>query len=76
MMHLLHSLARLLLPNRYALWLLDEPFANLDRSGQALVAELIATVRRRAAVVHSSHGLLGHVADEQRLTLEAALEAA
>jgi heme exporter protein A len=70
------ALARLLLPNRYALWLLDEPFANLDRSGQALVAELVATVRRRAAVVHSSHGLLGHVADEQRLTLEAALEAA
>lgn len=70
------ALARLLLPNRYALWLLDEPFANLDRAGQALVAGLIGRVRQQAAVVHSSHGLLGHVADEQRLVLDAAAETA
>jgi heme exporter protein A len=70
------ALARLLLPNRYALWLLDEPFANLDRAGQSLVAELIGSIRERAAVVHSSHGLLGHVSDEQRLVLEPAPESA
>lgn len=68
------ALARLLLPNRYGLWLLDEPFANLDRAGQLLVADLIAAVRRQAAVVHSSHGLLGQVADEQRLVLSPAVE--
>jgi heme exporter protein A len=70
------ALARLALPNRFGLWLLDEPFANLDRDGQALVASLINDVRRQAAVVHSSHGLLGHVPGEQRLLLETALEPA
>lgn len=70
------ALARLLLPSAHRLWLLDEPFANLDRAGQDLVARLIAGVRRRAAVVHSSHGLLGQVADETRLTLHAPAEAA
>lgn len=70
------TLARLLLPSAHRLWLLDEPFANLDRAGQDLVTRLIAGVRRRAAVVHSSHGLLGQVADEIRLTLHAPAEAA
>jgi len=35
------ALARLMLAEA-ALWLLDEPFTNLDRAGQALVNELIA----------------------------------
>jgi heme exporter protein A len=35
------ALARLLVSNR-PLWLLDEPFAALDASGQALVAQLMA----------------------------------
>jgi heme exporter protein A len=35
------ALARLLLANA-RLWLMDEPFTNLDKAGQALVAELIA----------------------------------
>jgi heme exporter protein A len=70
------ALARLLLPSPCALWLLDEPFANLDRAGQTLVAELIQQLRQHAAVIHSSHGLLGHVPDEQRLTLHAPVEAA
>jgi heme exporter protein A len=35
------ALARLLVSNR-PLWLLDEPFAALDTSGQALVAQLMA----------------------------------
>ncbi|MCU0756594.1 MAG: heme ABC exporter ATP-binding protein CcmA [Xanthomonadales bacterium] len=65
------ALARLWLPSRCTLWLLDEPFANLDRAGQTLVAELIQHLRQHAAVVHSSHGLLGHVSAEQRLTLHA-----
>ncbi len=35
------ALARLLVSRR-PLWLLDEPFAALDTSGQALVAQLMA----------------------------------
>ncbi|MEY4965688.1 MAG: hypothetical protein RL274_1271 [Pseudomonadota bacterium] len=41
------ALARLLVSNR-PLWLLDEPFAALDTSGQALVAQLMAR--------HCGHG--------------------
>ena len=35
------ALARMLLANA-RLWLMDEPFTNLDKAGQGLVAELIA----------------------------------
>lgn len=70
------ALARLLLRGPATLWLLDEPFANLDRAGQHLVAELIGDLRERAAIVHSSHGLLGQVDGERRLSLHAPTEAA
>jgi heme exporter protein A len=42
------------------LWLMDEPYANLDRDGQRLVDRMLEThaVRGGAAIV-TSHGLIG-----------------
>lgn len=43
-----------------ALWLLDEPFANLDQSGIALVERLICQhLDMGGAVLSTSHGVLG-----------------
>lgn len=40
-----------------SVWLLDEPYANLDRGGHALVDRLIAAqLERGGAVVMTSHG--------------------
>ncbi len=41
------------------LWLLDEPYANLDRDGQILVDRLLeAHIARGGAAVITSHGLI------------------
>lgn len=50
------ALARLLVVPA-SVWLLDEPYANLDREGHALVDRLVgAQLRRGGAVVMTSHG--------------------
>ena len=50
------ALARLLL-NRDALWLLDEPYANLDQQGMALVDDLLTEHQQQGGVsVVASHG--------------------
>ena len=55
------ALAALLLSGA-GLWLLDEPYANLDREGRVLVDRMLEAHRMRGgAVVLSSHGL-GHAA--------------
>lgn len=51
------ALAALLL-NPAPLWLLDEPYANLDRPGQVLVDRMLeAHGRRGGATILTSHGL-------------------
>lgn len=53
------ALARLLVCRR-PLWLLDEPFAALDRSGQALVGQLMALhCKNGGMVVAATHDPLG-----------------
>ena len=53
------ALARLLVSNR-PLWLLDEPFAALDTSGQALVAQLMALhCGQGGIVIAATHDPLG-----------------
>jgi len=53
------ALARLLASQR-PLWLLDEPFAALDRSGQALVAQLMARhCGQGGIIIAATHDPLG-----------------
>jgi len=53
------ALARLL-ASRRPLWLLDEPFAALDRSGQALVAQLMARhCGEGGIIIAATHDPLG-----------------
>jgi heme exporter protein A len=53
------ALARLLVSAR-PLWLLDEPFAALDRSGQALVAQLMARhCGQGGIIIAATHDPLG-----------------
>jgi heme exporter protein A len=64
------ALARLLLLPA-ALWLLDEPYANLDRTGIALVNHLLEmhTARGGAAMV-TSHGAVSfHGGEPQRIRM-------
>lgn len=66
------ALARLhLLPA--ALWLLDEPYANLDRHGIALVNRLLeGHVAAGGAALVSSHGTMGfHGGEPKRIRLHA-----
>jgi heme exporter protein A len=66
------ALARLqLLPA--VLWLLDEPYANLDRHGIALVNRLLERhVAAGGAALVSSHGAVGfHGGEPQRIRLHA-----
>ncbi|TAL94130.1 MAG: cytochrome c biogenesis heme-transporting ATPase CcmA [Rhodanobacter sp.] len=60
------ALARLLLlPG--TLWLLDEPYANLDRRGIALVNQLLeAHTARDGAALVTSHGAMGFHGGEPR----------
>lgn len=64
------ALARLLLQPA-ALWLLDEPYANLDRHGIALVNRLLEQhVAGGGAVLVSSHGAVGfHGGEPQRIRM-------
>lgn len=66
------ALARLVLVPA-SLWLLDEPYANLDRHGIALVNQLLAahTDHGGAALV-TSHGTVGfHGGEPQRIRMHA-----
>lgn len=48
-----------LLHTASTLWLLDEPYANLDREGQILVDRLLeAHIARGGAAIITSHGLI------------------
>ncbi|TCV97545.1 heme exporter protein A [Luteibacter rhizovicinus] len=60
------ALARLLLvPAR--VWLLDEPYANLDRDGIALVNRLLGEhAARGGAALVTSHGAVSFAGDEPR----------
>jgi len=66
------ALARLLLLPA-TLWLLDEPYANLDRSGIALVNQLLEThLAQGGAAMVSSHGAMGfHAGEPQRIRMHA-----
>lgn len=63
------ALARLLL-SEARLWLLDEPFTNLDREGRRLVRELVAEhLGRGGLCIAASHQPLDIDAPQQRLAL-------
>jgi heme exporter protein A len=61
------ALARLMLVPA-AIWLLDEPYANLDREGIALVNRLVqAHADRGGAALVSSHGTVTFLGGEPRV---------
>ena len=63
------ALARMLLADAW-LWMMDEPFTNLDKSGQALVAELIAEhLASDGLCVVASHQIVQIDAPTKRVTL-------
>ena len=63
------ALARLLL-SRAVLWLMDEPFTNLDKEGQALVIALITEhLERGGLCVFASHQDVELYADMPRVSL-------
>jgi heme exporter protein A len=64
------ALARLLLLPA-ALWLLDEPYANLDRAGIALVNQLLEThIARGNTALVTSHGAVSfHGGEPQRIRM-------
>ena len=63
------QLARLLFGTS-KLWLLDEPFANLDRPGIALIESLMQTfLQAGGAVIATSHGVLGFSGPHTTLVL-------
>lgn len=64
------ALARMLLA-RARLWMMDEPFTNLDRAGQALVTELIAEhLQGGGASVVASHQALDIDGSTRRISLQ------
>jgi heme exporter protein A len=71
------ALARLLLVPA-ALWLLDEPYANLDREGMALVNRLLEVhALRGGAALITSHGAYAYTSGTpRRLQLHTAAEKA
>ena len=71
------ALARLLLVPA-ALWLLDEPYANLDREGMALVNRLLEVhALRGGAALITSHGAYAYTSGTpRRLQLHAPAEKA
>ncbi len=67
------QLARLLF-GASKLWLLDEPFANLDRAGIALIEELMHTfLQAGGAVIATSHGVLSFARPHATLVLQRAV---
>jgi heme exporter protein A len=68
------ALARLLLVPA-ALWLLDEPYANLDRDGIGLVNRLLEThARRGGAALITSHGAYAYTSGTpRRIALKAGI---
>ena len=63
------GLARMLLSTA-TLWLMDEPFTNLDTEGQKLVVDIINEHRQRGgACVFASHQDVQLYADMQRIVL-------
>ena len=63
------ALARMLLANA-RLWLMDEPFTNLDKAGQGLVAELIAEhVGSGGLCIAASHQTVEIAAPTNRVML-------
>ncbi len=63
------QLARLLFGTS-KLWLLDEPFANLDRPGIALIESLMQTfLQAGGAVIATSHGVLSFSGPHTTLVL-------
>jgi heme exporter protein A len=63
------ALARMLLSDA-RLWIMDEPFTNLDRGGQSLVGELIGShLAAGGLCVAATHQGLSIKAPQQRLTL-------
>jgi len=66
------ALARLLVSRRLV-WLLDEPTAALDASGQTLLGRLIADhLRGGGGAIIATHDEIAGLADAPTLTLEAA----
>jgi heme exporter protein A len=64
--------ARLLLGKTH-LWLLDEPFANLDSAGISVIESLMREFRAGGgAIIATSHGVLPFAATTQVLRLQAA----
>lgn len=64
------ALARMLLANA-RLWLMDEPYTNLDKAGRALVAELIAEhLHSDGLCIVASHQPLEIDATTRRVTLQ------
>jgi heme exporter protein A len=64
------ALARMLLA-KARLWMMDEPFTNLDRAGQALVTELIAEhLQDGGACVVASHQPLDIDGSTRRVVLQ------
>lgn len=61
-----------LLHTANTLWLLDEPYANLDRDGQILVDRLLeAHIARGGAALITSHGLIEpNISRVRRMQLE------
>ncbi len=64
------ALARMLL-SAAPLWMMDEPFTNLDKAGQALVAELLAEhLANGGLCVAASHQMVDIDAPTHRVTLQ------
>ena len=64
------ALARMLLASA-RLWIMDEPFTNLDKAGQALVAELIGEhIRAGGSCMVASHQPLEIDGHTRRVTLQ------
>jgi len=64
------ALARMLL-SRAKLWMMDEPFTNLDKAGQSLVADLIAEhLAAGGAAVVASHQYLDIDGKTRRVLLQ------
>jgi len=64
------ALARMLLSDA-SLWLMDEPFTNLDKAGQALVAELLTEhLAAGGLCVAASHQIVEIDAPTRRVTLQ------